>query len=133
MTHRKYKTYTLILLIVTVMALITTAIALTFRQKAQAARDLPVNAPENPNIAYYTPNPPASQENTETDSSDLESGYLVTIYKGGIGVFQEGRTLPVLTSHAEVYLLPEEDIKLLRKGIWARDLSQAKQILEDYD
>ena len=133
MTVKKYKAYTIILLIITVLALVATAIALSFRQRAVAAQGQPVSAPEKPDITYYTPNPSASQENSETDEDGHAGGYLVTIYKGGIGVFQEGRTLPVLTSHAEVYLLPDEDIKLLRKGIWAKDLNQAKQILEDYD
>ena len=48
-------------------------------------------------------------------------------------MFQPGKSVPVLTKHTEVYLLPQEDIELLRKGIRARDLSHAKEILEDFD
>lgn len=133
MTHKKYKTYTLVLLVITVLALVVTAVMLTLRRGAVAVQSDPVDSPEKPGTAYYTPNPASSQENSETEESSSSGEYLVTIYRGGIGVFQEGKSLPVLTSHTQVYLLPEEDIQLLRRGILAKDLTEAKQILEDYD
>lgn len=133
MTHKKYKTYTLVLLIVTVLALVITAAMLSLKRSAVAVQGEPVDSPEKPGTAYYTPKPASSQENSETEENSSGGEYLVTIYKGGIGVFQEGKSLPVLTSHAQVYLLPEEDIKLLRRGILAKDLAEAKRILEDYD
>lgn len=133
MTHKKYKTYTLWLLIITVTALVITAAMLSLKRSAQAARSQPVNAPEEPGIAYYTPNPAPSQENSETLASSVSEKFLITIYRGRIGVFQEGVAAPVLTADTEVYLLPEEDVALLKKGIVAQDLSEARRILEDYD
>lgn len=133
MTHKKYKAYTLILLMITVFALILTAAMLSLKRGAAAVQGEPVEPPEKPGSAYYTPKSASSQENSETGETDPENGYLVTVYRGGIGVFQSGKTVPVLTSHTEVYLLPEEDIQLLRKGIWAEDLTRAKEILEDFD
>ncbi|ANU53008.1 hypothetical protein I5Q82_16460 [Acutalibacter muris] len=133
MTYRRYKTLTIILLIVTVIALLLSAVMLTLRRSGLAVSGEPESPPENPATVYYTPKPAPSQENSETEESKAEDKFLVTIYRGGIGVFQPGKSVPVLTKHTEVYLLPEEDIKLLRDGIWARDLSHAKEILEDFD
>jgi len=133
MTYKTYKTLTVVLLIVTVIALVLAAVMLTLGRGAAAASGEPEGSPEKPVTAYYTPKPALSQESSETEETEPEAGFLVTIYRGGIGVFQPGKTVPVLTRHTEVYLLPEEDIELLRKGIWAQDLTQAKEILEDYD
>lgn len=134
MTHKKYKTYTLVLLIVTITALVITAAMLSLKRKtAVAVQGRPETTHQEPDMAYYTPKPASSQENSETEENLPKKGYLVTLYKGRIGVFQEGKTLPVLTADAQVYLLPQEDIELLRKGIWAESLNEAKRILEDYD
>ena len=132
MTYRRYKTLTIILLIVTVIALLLSAVMLSISRGAAAASGEPENPPESA-ARVYTPKPAPSQENSETEEKPEDGGFLVTIYRGGIGVFQPGKSVPVLTKNAEVYLLPQEDIKLLRDGIWARDLSHAKEILEDFD
>lgn len=133
MTYRSYKTLTIVLLVITVIALLLTAVMLTLGRRAAAVSTEPENPPEDPATTYYTPKPATSQENSETEESGAGDGFLVTIYRGGIGVFQDGKTLPVLTKHTEVYLLPEEDVKLLRQGIRVRDLTEAREILEDFD
>lgn len=133
MTYKTYKTLTVVLLIVTVIALVLAAVMLTLGRGAAAASGEPESPPEKPTTIYYTPKPALSQESSKTEEKEPEEGFLVTIYRGGIGVFQPGKSVPVLTRHTEVYLLPEEDIELLRAGIWAQDLTQAKEILEDYD
>lgn len=129
MTHKKYKTYTLALLIVTAAALVVTAAMLSLKRDAAAVQASPVRAPADSDTVYYTPNPAVSQDNAETE----ESGYYITIYKGRIGAFRPGEAEPVLTADTEVYLLPREDLELLRRGIWAGSLSEARSILEDYD
>lgn len=142
MTHKQYKAWTLWLLIITVTALVLTAAMLSLKRSAAASQAAPANAPEEPGSAYYTPNPAPSQGNSENSENNGEAGaagesgktrYLVTLYRGHIGVFQEGRTTPVLTADTEVYLLPEADIELLKKGIPANTLHEARRILEDYD
>lgn len=135
MTHKQYKTYTLWLLILTVTALVVTAAMLSLKRSAEARPAVvpPTSAPEEPGIAYYTPNPAPSQENSETVENSGQAKYLVTIYQGKLGVFKEGRTSPVLTQDTPVYLLPEEDIELLKRGLPANDLNEARKILEDYD
>lgn len=135
MTHKQYKTYTLWLLIITVTALVVTAAMLSLKRSAAAQPTAvpPTSAPEEPGIAYYTPNPAPSQENSETLENASQAKYLVTIYQGKLGVFKEGRTSPVLIQDTSVYLLPEEDIALLKKGLPAKDLNEARKILEDYD
>lgn len=133
MTYRRYKTLTIVLLVITVIAMLLTAVTFTLGRRTSAVSAEPNSPPENTVTTYYTPKPATSQENSETEESGAGTGFLVTIYRGGIGVFQDGRTLPVLTKHTQVYLLPEEDIKLLREGIRARDLTEAREILEDFD
>ncbi len=136
MTHKQYKTYTLWLLIITITALVVTAAMLSLKRAAAAqpaAAPPAAPAPEEPGIAYYTPNPASSQENSETVENSGQPEYLVTLYQGRLGVFKEGRTSPVLTQDTPVYLLPEEDIELLKKGLPAKDLNEARKILEDYD
>lgn len=130
MTQQQYKTWTLWLLIATVTALVVTAAMLSLGRGARAAQ---ANAPEEPGTAYYTPNPAPSQENSETAGENNGSRYLVALYRGHIGVFQEGQAAPVLTADTDVYLLPEEDIRLLKEGIPAATLGEARRILEDYD
>ena len=133
MTHKSYKTLTILLLIVTVIALLLAAVMLTLGRSSAAASGEPESPPEKSVTSYYTPKPSPSQENSEIEENTTGSDFLVTIYRGGIGVIQPGKSVPVLTKHTEVYLLPQEDIELLRKGIRARDLSHAKEILEDFD
>lgn len=128
MTLRNYKRLTMLLLIVTVLALTLTGVTQALGRKAKSE---PAAAkPQNAVNAYYTPKPASSQES----SGDTEGkGLLVTVYRGGLGVFEPGKTLPVLTKKVEVYLLPEEDVELLKKGIPVKNLSEAKAVLEDYD
>lgn len=138
MTHKKYKLYTLTLLIITVTALVVTAAMLSLKRQAAAAGGRPAakalttaaSAGESAGSEYYTPNPASSQENPETAWSD---GYIVTLHRGRIGVFPAGEDQPVLTADVEAYLLPHDDLALLQKGIWAGSLSEARKILEDYD
>ncbi len=137
MTHKKYKLYTLWLLIITITALVVTAAMLSLKRSAAAAQvDTAIQGrplSTKPDTVYYTPNPAPSQENSETLADAQEDRYLITVYRGRIGVFQEGKTVPVLVTDTEIYLLPEEDVQLLKKGITAKTLNEAKGILEDYD
>ncbi len=148
MTHKKYKTYTLVLLMITATALVVTAAMLSLGRKAAAqtaAQEAPVLGPqratkalssgidENSDSAYYTPKDAASQENGENQHEKDDEGYFVTIYQGKLGVFKAGQAQPVLVEEKEVLLLPEEDRQLLRQGIWAKDMNRVREILEDYD
>ena len=83
-------------------------------------------------MSYYTPKPDASQGSTPSPVPESDGPYRVGIYQGKIGVFEAGETEPLLTADVEVYLLPEEDIALLRQGIRAENLAEVKSILEDY-
>lgn len=56
----------------------------------------------------------------------------MAVYDGKIGVFRQGEAEPFLTADVEVYLLPQEDIALLRAGLEADTLAEVKAILEDY-
>lgn len=154
MTHKKYKAYTLVLLMITVTALVITAAMLSLRREADsqaaaaqtaAAQSALVPGPErtqrvldsgaqgDSNSAYYTPNTAASQESAAKGEEKGDEGYFITIYKGKLGVFKAGQAEPVVVREKEVLLLPEEDLRLLREGIWAKDMNEVRQILEDYD
>ena len=79
------------------------------------------------------PKPAASQESPAAAQPEPDGPYRVALYEGKIGVFQLGDTKPFLTADVDVYLLPEEDIALLRKGLTAQSLTEVKSILEDYE
>lgn len=152
---KNYKKYTLALLIVTVAALVVCAAS--FALKRDAAMAVQGN-PEQAYTSYYSPKPSASQENGNGGNSSQQSvaeqsekaarseesaasksgagakeSYLITVYDGKIGVFRNGEPEPFLTADIDVYLLPGEDLKILRKGIRAESFSEVKGILEDYE
>lgn len=140
---QNYKKYTLALLFVTVAALIVCAAAFSFKRSGPAGAAMPQAVATE----HYTPNQAASQESSASQaaaqavqrsapalqpSAPAES-YLVSIYNGKISVFQSGRADPILVCEGEAYLLPQEDIDLLRKGIPASTMAEVRSILEDYD
>lgn len=143
-TEKTYKKYTLCLLIITVVALVVCAAALSLKHDAVAAQ----GTVENSSAFYYRPNIGTSQENEESETSsdirlkqavesngenDEKDSYFITIYNGKIGVYKDGEATPFITADVDVYLLPEEDIAILRKGLRAEEFSEVKRILEDYE
>ena len=127
---KDYKKPTMLAVILTVAALVVTVASLTLTQEDA----VPTQGSVAQNgMSYYTPKPDASQETASDPLSESEGPYRITIYQGKIGVFQKGETEPCLTADVDVYLLPKEDVDLLRAGINAENLKEAKQILEDYE
>lgn len=132
---KNYKKYTLVLLLITTGALVVCAAAFSFKRAAQAqsANTRAVTT------GYYTPKQAASQETPAPQSAQpanepaTSPEFLVTIHNGKIGVFKSGESTPILLSDTEVYLLPQGDIDLLRKGIPAATLAEARSLLEDYE
>lgn len=152
---KNYKKYTLALLIVTVAALVVCAASFALKRDASMAVQ---GNPEQTYTSYYSPKPSASQENGNGGNSSQQSvaeqsekaalseesaaskngsgakgSYLITVYDGKIGVYRNGEPEPFLTADIDVYLLPGEDLKILRKGIRAESFSEVKGILEDYE
>lgn len=126
---KDYKKPTMLAAIITVAALVVTLVSLSLRQE----ETVPVQgSPAQNGMSYYTPKPAASQESSQPPPSSQEGPFTVSIYDGKIGVFQPGETTPFLTADVDVYLLPEEDIALLRKGLTAQTLWEVRAILEDY-
>lgn len=124
----------LVLSITAVTALVITAASLSLKRETQAA--LPESTQQNSinSIIDYTPKPSSSQETREAGApaEPQRDHYLITVYEGKIGVFKNNDPSPILTSEVQVSLLPKADIDLLRSGITAKSLSEAKSILEDY-
>lgn len=146
-TSQSYKKYTLILLIVTIAALVICAATFALKRDSTLAVQ---GTPEQTYSSHYIPKAAASQENSDRAVSSQvipalprpspspnptpqKGSYWVTLSEGTIGVFQEGKTYPILTADIDIALLPKEDLTLLEKGIWANSLSEAKTILEDYE
>ncbi len=134
----RYKRYTFFLLLATAFALVVCAAAFSFKRGAAAAQPTITN--------HYTPNRAVSQETAsapgdtpanaqEAAPSPTPAGenYTVSVYNGKIAVFRGQEAVPFLTAETEVYLLPQEDIQLLRRGIPASSMSQVRSILEDYN
>ncbi len=149
---KKYKKYTLILLIVTAAALVVYAASLSLKRDVLAVQA----DPEQNLTSYYSPNPVSSQEtgnggeNSQPERAASaaapvkrtspapskpaeKESYLVTVHEGKIGVFRNKEASPFLTADIDVYLLPKEDLVLLKKGIRAESFAEVKGILEDYE
>lgn len=106
-----------------------------------AGRQMPepdVPEPLSSNILYYsTANENPSQENIGNSSvptpSKSDPIYSIRAYNGEIGVFEEGQEVPFQVLQVEVSLLPEEDQKMLEKGITIQGEDRLVSILEDYE
>ena len=148
-TSRAYKRYTLLLLLVTITALVICTAVLALKRDAVPAVQ---GNPRQTLISYYSPNPDASQETGQAGSVSRISttpvpaatprpspvpaktnAYRVTLWEGMIGVFEDGKSSPILTAEIDTALLPEEDLSILREGIEVASLSEARAILEDYE
>lgn len=135
---RLYQNGTMLLILITAVALIVTIVTLVLKSPAAT----PVQGtPGKNHSSYYTPNDSSSQETADSLEKDSKSAgtngekeerYTITIYNGKIGVFKQGESEPFVISDISVYLLPQQDIDLLQKGISATGFSQVKAILEDY-
>lgn len=141
-TPKRYQAYTLVLLITAAAALIVCAAA--FRLKRDPSLAVQGN-PEQSYLSYYSPKPSPSQETAKSQvssssesvssqaASTPEEEYLITIYNGKIGVFRENQADPFLTADRDVYLLPKEDVEILKKGIRVQGFTAVKSVLEDYE
>lgn len=126
---RDYKMATMVLIGVTVAALLVAVAALSLKgREAVPAQGSPAESV----MSYYTPKASASQGSAAQPAGDEDGPYRVAVYDGKIGVFRQGEIEPFLTADVEVYLLPQEDIALLRAGLEADTLAEVKAILEDY-
>ena len=47
-------------------------------------------------------------------------------------MFRDGEDKPFLIADVSAYLLPEEDVEILRRGIEVDSFTGVKQVLEDY-
>lgn len=156
--QNSYKKWTLLVLMITVAALVVCAASLNLKRSIVSADAVPLaSRPTQSLNDYYSSKEALSQESeqpggetkqtasapirtgktgTETSSrsGDQTAFYLVTVYEGKIGVFENGdkSAPPFLTADVNVYLLPQEDLTLLRKGIVAENFAAVKRILEDY-
>lgn len=120
---------TMVLIGVTVAALLVAVVALSLKgREAVPAQGSPAESV----MSYYTPKGSASQGSAAQPAGDGDGPYRVAVYDGKIGVFRQGEAEPFLTADVEVYLLPQEDIALLRAGLEADTLAEVKAILEDY-
>lgn len=128
--QKDYKRPTLLAVLVTAAALLVTLLSLSLKGGAA----VPVQGkPTGHDTVYYTPKPAASQESAAASASREEGPYRVTLYQGKIGVFLEGETEPCLVSDVDVFLLPQEDVALLKEGLSAQTLTEVRAILEDYE
>ena len=137
---------------VTVAALIVCAASLNLKRTIVSAGAPLASRPTQSLNDYYSSKEAVSQE-SETErntaapvrtgqarseassrSGEQPDFYLVTVYEGKIGVFENGdkNRAPFLTADVNVYLLPQEDLALLRQGIIAENFAAVKRVLEDY-
>lgn len=130
MNDNKYRKINLMLMIFTMVALVVSAASFSLKKEiAVATQGEPVKSIINDYNLIHN----SSQEMPSSSYSVSEESYLITVYDGKIGVFLNGDTKPFLTADVEVYLLPQEDQEILRKGIRAQSITAVKGVLEDYE
>lgn len=150
-TSQTYKKYTLVLLLVAITALVICTAVFALRRDAVPAVQ---GKPEQTLNSHYSPKPAASQENGRAGTVSAVSpasapsskpsprpspspapanAYLITLWEGKIGVFENGENTPVLTAEVDTSLLPPEDLSILQEGIQVKSFSEARAILEDYE
>ena len=59
-------------------------------------------------------------------------GFLLGIHQGKIALWRDNQKEPMKVLPVQVSMLPEEDQKLLQKGIHVDSLGQLYRLLEDY-
>lgn len=145
--RKDYRKRTFLLAAITAAAVLVCAVSFVLKREASTAVQ---STAKQTYIGYYTAKPSSSQETVkmEASSSPVSDGspssggtsspagderYLITVHEGKIGVFRLGETSPFLISDIDVYLLPEEDLSLLRKGIRVTGFGAVKGVLEDYE
>ena len=86
------------------------------------------------NQNYSTTKHSLSQETHQTDASaSLKYTYKVTIYEDTVAVFLFEKEKPYLKLYVDLKSIPEEDRRLLKEGIYAKNKAELIRILEDYD
>lgn len=129
---KNYKKMTLALSLIAMVALVVTAASFSLKKRSAApAQTIPYQHASS----YYNPKISSSQEIPATPQPSPAAAperYLITVCDGKIGVYKNEESSPFLTSPVEVYLLPQADIELLRKGIVTNSFTEVKAILEDY-
>lgn len=133
MYDKKPKTYKLPTMLAVGITAAALAVTILTRPWGEAASVPTQGTAGQKDMSYYTPKPSASQGTALSSSPSSDGPYRVALFEGKIGVFEEGQTEPFLTADVDAYLLPKEDIALLRKGLEAKDLTEVKRILEDYE
>ena len=131
--QKKYRNATALCALATAAALLVAGAAQSLKREAVQAQGQPVST-KNSFSSYYTPKASASQEipGASLPVTQEEERYRVTLYEGKIGVFRGGEDEPFLIADVSAYLLPEEDVEILRRGIEVDSFTGVKQVLEDY-
>lgn len=147
--RNSYRKQTFLLAAITAAALLVCAVSFVLKRETSLAVQ---STAKQTYTGYYIAKPSSSQETAKVEvspspvpapeSSALSGGtssrpedelYLITVHEGKIGVFRSGESTPFLLSDIDVYLLPEEDLSILRKGIRVTSFGAVKGVLEDYE
>ena len=86
------------------------------------------------NQNYSTTKHTLSQETRQTDASAaVLYEYKVTIYEDTVAVFVCGKEKPYIKLYVDLKSIPNEDRRVLKEGIYAKNKAELIKILEDYD
>ncbi|MDD3229053.1 MAG: BofC C-terminal domain-containing protein [Oscillospiraceae bacterium] len=91
-------------------------------------------------FVYSSANAASSQESNtlsttspaSSSASEQQAIYLVKTYKGKIGIFHVGETVPFRILNVLIQNLPKADQQLLESGISVQTSEELQQIIEDY-
>lgn len=74
----------------------------------------------------------SSKKGSDKSQPPSIDSYTITVHEGKIAVFKNDEKEPMTVLDVEVTYFPLEDQKLLEEGITVGSLSEARQLLEDY-
>ncbi len=132
----KLRRYTQWALLLTALATLLTAAALSTRESAPTAvyTDVNINSP-----VHYSSNETASQGNASPDAANSkniknsEVYYVIRAYEDTVAIFQSDSTAPIYTIDTPLSRLTASDRTLLAAGIRVDTLPEAYKRIEDYE
>lgn len=131
-----FRKYTQWAILVTALAMLLTASALSARESVPADAvytDIHVSSSVN-----YSSNEMASQGNEPSDAANSRNfknsaAYTIRTYENTVAIFEGDNPVPVYTIDTPLNRLPAADRTLLAAGIEAETLAEAYKLIEDYE
>ncbi|MDD7646957.1 MAG: hypothetical protein PUJ35_06895 [Ruminococcus bromii] len=137
MRPEEYRKYTLWAALVTALAVLAIAIALSARETTPASA-VYSDAYGNSSV-HYSSNGKTSQGNESGDAANSRNFknsdpyYTIRAFDNMVAIFEGDGTVPIYAIDTPLDRLPETDLELLLVGIRTDTLAEAYKLIEDYE